>query len=121
MSRRADLPSRAAVVDAVDALLAQGGPRPTVTSLAEGLGVALSTFWRNFPDQAQRVVDHARRRQHPAPRDRAAKLAAENRELRGQLELAAASIMRLTCENERLAEELRQVQKVTAIPRTRRH
>lgn len=121
MSRRAESPSRATVVETVDALLAQGGARPTVTALAGQLGVAPSTFWRHFPDQAQRVVDHARRRPRHASRDRAAKLATENRELRAQLDLAAASIMRLAHENERLEAELQQARNVVVLSPKRRH
>ncbi|WP_157928634.1 hypothetical protein [Mycobacteroides abscessus] len=120
MSGRVALPSRDVVISAVDTLLAQGGARPTVTSLAQGFGVAPSTFWRHFPDQAQRIVGYARRRPRTVPGDQLARLAAENRELRAQLDLAAASIMRLTCENLQLTEELQAAQKITSIVRPRR-
>jgi AcrR family transcriptional regulator len=120
VSRRADLPSRDSVIRAADALLAQGGARPTVTALAKSLGVAPSTFWRHFPDQAGRIADRARGQQRSLRPDRAARLATENRDLRAQLELAAATIMRLTVENQRLSDELHRAQQVTPISRGRK-
>ena len=120
MSRRANVPSRDAVVSAVESLLAEGGSRPTVTALAQSLGVAPSTFWRHFPDQAQRVVAQGRRRPQPTHPDRLARLTTENRELRAQLNLAAASIMRLTCENEQLTAELHLAKQVSVISSRRR-
>lgn len=98
-------PSLATVDIAVSRALERGRARPTVTGVARDLGMPPSTFWRRYPDQARRIVAHAKARtttQRPA--DREARLAAENRELQAQLDLAAATIMRLTLENSHLMQ-----------------
>jgi hypothetical protein len=70
------------------------------------VGLANTTFRRNFPDIAAELARQAaERRQTPPPsrydqlQQTAAQLRQENRELRGQLELAYAVIQRITLEN----------------------
>jgi hypothetical protein len=90
----------------LDGPMAARSPRP-LEGYARQLGLANTTFRRNFPDIAADLARQAaERRQTPPPTSRydqlqetSARLRQENRQLRGQLELAAAVIQRITLEN----------------------
>jgi hypothetical protein len=123
---RPAIPSRDEVLTALAQLQADAektGRQPAVLALARRLGLANTTFRRNFPDIAAELARQAAdRRQAPLPPSRydqlqetSARLRQDNRQLREQLELAAAVIQRITLENQRLREQLEAANKVTAI------
>lgn len=130
MSRPVDLPTDDQVSGAWAQIVAEaneGGPRPSVVALARRLGLTNSTFWRHFPDHAQRVADHARLGSHrtPPPDPRASPegqparrtdLSRRNRDLQAQLHLAAANIAELTIENHELRTALEASLNVSRIP-----
>jgi hypothetical protein len=64
VSRRADLPSAEDVQIAIKHLSAVAGKPPTVLALARHLGLANTTFRRNFPDVATGLHQRA---QQPSP------------------------------------------------------
>ncbi|MDY0909512.1 hypothetical protein [Microbacterium sp. CFBP9034] len=80
----------------------------TARALAGHLGLSNSTFWRCFPAIAQTVADERRQSLRNTPpaqlspeanaRQTEARLRAENRVLRGQLDLAIATIQRMSLE-----------------------
>ena len=128
MTRRVSLPTTAEVRTALD-ILQQGtsstGRRPNVVALARNLGLANTTFRRNFPAIVEELA---------TPRLVAAattdagdpvagslgdvnvRLRAENRQLREQQALACAQIQRLSIECQQLREQL---EKATDVARIR--
>jgi hypothetical protein len=123
---RPAIPGRGEVITALAQLRAEAeitGRQPAVLTLARRMGLANTTFRRNFPDIA---ADLARRaaahRQAPPSASRydqlqetSARLRQDNRQLREQLQLAAAVIQRIALENQRFREQLEAAGKVTAI------
>jgi hypothetical protein len=120
------IPTRAEVLTALAQLQADAastGRQPAVLPLARRLGLANTTFRRNFPDIAAELGRQAAgRRQTPPPPSRydqlqqtTAQLRQENRELRGQLELAAAVIQRITLENQQLRQQAEAAANVTGL------
>ena len=116
--------------DDVRAMLAQlraekdlPGREPSVLTLARRLGLANTTFRRNYPGiVAELTAQAASRPQATAPPGRyqqleqaAAELRRDNQQLRDHLDLAAAVIQRLTLENQRLRRQLEDAAKVTRI------
>ncbi len=129
MSHRVALPSEEQVRQALAELTAEtarAGRRPTVLGLARSLGLANATFWRQFPDIAEEVRDHARSH-HPAgadtphgdhlrrPAQEERRAAANNTELSDHLASAVANIQRLTLENHQFRQELEAAAKVTRL------
>jgi hypothetical protein len=125
---RLQIPGHDKVLGTLTVLQAEAqasGRQPSVIALARSLGLANTTFRRNFPDVvAEFTRQAATRRQTPPPPGRYAQLEEsnaqlrrENRELRGQLEMAAAVIQRITTENDRLRQELEAAANVTQITR----
>jgi hypothetical protein len=123
---RPAIPSRGEVLTALAQLQADAastGRQPAVLTLARRLDLANTTFRRNFPDIAAGLARQAaERRQTPPPPSRydqlqqtTAQLRQENRELRGQLELAAAVIQRITLENQRLRQQAEAAANVTRL------
>ena len=98
------------------------GTRVSVLALAKRIGLANTTFRRRFPD----VVAQITAEQGTSPLQRPAtsapnsddQLRQRNRELREKLELAVASIQRLTLENHRLRTELEAARGVISIRTT---
>lgn len=116
--------------DDVRAMLAQlraekdlPGREPSVLTLARRLGLANTTFRRNYPGiVAELTAQAASRPQATAPPGRyqqleqtAAELRRDNQQLRDHLDLAAAVIQRLTLENQRVRRQLEDAAKVTRI------
>jgi hypothetical protein len=124
---RSAIPSRDEVLIALAQLQAEAertGRQLAVLALARRLGLANTTFRRNFPDIASELAHQAaagRQQATPAPggyqqlQESGARLRQENRRLREELELAAAVIQRITVENQRLREQLETAAKVTTI------
>lgn len=123
---RPTIASRDEVLTALAQLRAEAdntGRQPAALTLARRLGLANTTFRRNFPDIAAEIARQAAaHRQAPPPPSRYdqlqqadTRLRQDNRQLREQLELAAAVIQRITLENHRLREQLEAAAKVTAI------
>lgn len=121
------VPTRAVVQSELDVLrreaLAFGG-RVSVLALARRVGLANTTFRRHFPDITAEINAYERQydaanRQGPAEAsDTLVRLRQRNRDLEENLELATASIHRLTVENRRLRQELEARDGVVPIRRT---
>ena len=129
MNRPAALPTRDEVHHAITAITESLGKPPSTLALAKHLGLANTTFRRQFPDIA---ADLNRIRsaepgpenvQHSSPyqelKQHNAKLRRDIEELTMHLELAAANIQRLTLENHRLLRERDEATRVTPITRAR--
>lgn len=129
MTRRAALPTPDEVHDAITAITESLGKPPSTLALAKHLGLANTTFRRQFPDIA---ADLSRTRstelghedvQHSSPyqvlKQHNAKLRHDIEELTMHLELAVANIQRLTLENHRLRRERDEATRVTPISRAR--
>jgi hypothetical protein len=123
---RSEIPGRDQVLAALAQLrdeAAATGRQPAVLTLARSLGLANTTFRRNFPDIAAELNAEAAQRRHIPPppsgyqqlQETSTRLRGENRQLRGQLEVAAGVIQRITMENDRLRQELEAAAKVTGI------
>ncbi|MEU3558263.1 hypothetical protein [Streptomyces fragilis] len=120
------LPSRADVRAAVDALTQETGRTPSVLALATRLGLANTTFRRNFPDVCTDLTPTAHA---PASANGAvaytemkadnARLRRDKRDLAAQLEAAVAAIQRLSVDNDRLRAALHEARAVTPLPRRR--
>ncbi|GAA1961359.1 hypothetical protein GCM10009816_24000 [Microbacterium aquimaris] len=129
MSRPVDLPSEGAIRDALHRLTDEaGGATPPVTALARELGLSNSTFWRRFPDIAQKVADgrrQAARTQAATAGNRTdtparvveARLRAQIIDLTAQIQTAAVQVQRLTLENHTLREHLTAQDNIARIPR----
>ncbi|MFZ3491937.1 hypothetical protein ACODT5_46870 [Streptomyces sp. 5.8] len=97
--------------------------RPSVLMLARRLGLTNTTFRRRYPEIAREISEHrtapAAPRGGPTEHDRLvarnAKLRRRNRDLTGQLALAAAQVQHLALRNERLKEALEAASRVTNI------
>lgn len=133
MTATAAMPTPEQARRARDRVLTQAtnnGRRPSVLAVARELGLSNTTFRRHFPDIAQQISDT---RRTPAPGSaqpngssahdklvaRNAKLRRDNRQLREHLDLAIATIHRLTLTNHRLQAELDAAASVTHL-RSRR-
>ncbi|MEU5289390.1 hypothetical protein AB0G97_36145 [Streptomyces sp. NPDC020755] len=125
-THRRPLPAQADVRAAVGSLIAETGRPPSVLALATRLGLANTTFRRNYPDICAELAEQA----SPPASARAAnafakatadnaRLRRANRDLAEQLELATAVIQRLSIDNHQLREALHQAREVTALPRRR--
>jgi hypothetical protein len=120
------IPGRDEVLQALDRLheaADRTGRLPSVLTLAGSVGMANTTFRRNFPDIVAEISAQTARRPQPAPppsryaelQESVARLRADNRELRGQLGAATAVIQRIALENHRLRQELEAAAAVTRI------
>jgi hypothetical protein len=129
VTRRAALPTSDEVHDAITAITETVGKPPSILALAKHLGLANTTFRRQFPDIA---ADLSRIRstepghenaQHSSPyqelKQHNGKLRRDIEELTMHLELAVANIQRLTLENHRLRRERDEATHVTPITRAR--
>ncbi|WP_020388918.1 hypothetical protein [Kribbella catacumbae] len=127
MTRRVTLPATAEVRTALDRLReseSSTGRRPNTVALARSLGLANTTFRRNFPTIVEElsaprprtaIVDEVGEPPAGSLRDVNRRLRAENRQLREQQELACAQIQRLTIDCQQLREQLEQVTNVGQI------
>lgn len=127
MTRRVSLPTTAEVRTALD-LLQKGesstGRRPNVVTLARSLGLANTTFRRNFPaiveELATPQIVAASTADIAGPfvgnlSDVNIRLRAENHQLREQQGLACAQIQRLSIECQQLREQLEKATDVARI------
>ncbi|MFJ9782612.1 hypothetical protein ACIRSS_23730 [Amycolatopsis sp. NPDC101161] len=130
MTRRASLPAEDDVRAALDALrnetVGTTGRPPTVLALAQRVGLANSTFRRNFPaivaeiirsPDSSRKPDISRRDGTAVERltEQNTRLRLTNRELTDQVALAMAAIQRLSLDNRQLRAELEAVCNVSRI------
>jgi hypothetical protein len=125
-ARRIALPCADEVQAAIAAERAESGRDPSVLGVARRLGLANTTFRRNFPRECAElaVKDTSPQGSHAAgtyraAKDEATRLRQANRELTEQLEFALAAIQRLSIDNARLTEALHQARGVTRLPRPR--
>jgi hypothetical protein len=132
MSRKLDLPVRGQVLQVLADLASASGRPPSVVALARRLGLTNATFWRHYPDIAREVA--AQRRASPSQssdpdtysrpgddlRAQIAQLREANQALTEQLDLAIASIQRLSIENHQLRQDLEAAAAVTHLPNRRR-
>lgn len=133
MSRRVALPDENYARRTMDELIrsARGeGKRPTVIALARQLGMSHTTFWRHFPDIAKELVAVARgiepESSEPAPTSRYDQLADAHAKLKRahadtehNLELAKATIQRLSLDNHHLRQHLEGATNVVPINKKR--
>jgi hypothetical protein len=102
------------------------GRRPSVLALAHQFGLSNTTFRRHYPEIVKELADIRRTpptdvKDSPAAveRDRVvarnAKLRRANQELREQLHLAAATIARLSIDNNQLRTQLEQARGITRL------
>jgi hypothetical protein len=125
VTRRAALPSLVEVRTAITELTEAAGKPPTILALARHLGLANTTFRRNFPDTAAELSDQRSRLAPPESPDGMSrhdklqrdndKLRRDTHELTAHLELAIASIQRLALDNEQLRRTLEATGKITRI------
>jgi hypothetical protein len=118
------LPTDADVRAAINTARAETGRTPSVLALAGRLGLANSTFRRNFPDVVAELAATPRPAATTAAADAFAALQADNARLRRahrdmaeHLDLAVAAIQRLSIDNDRLRAALDVAQHVTRLPR----
>ncbi|MEU3742503.1 hypothetical protein AB0E78_36260 [Streptomyces sp. NPDC032198] len=118
------LPGRADVQAAIYILTAETGRTPSVLALATHLGLANTTFRRNFPDTCAELSATARASNGAQDADAYtrlktdnARLRRENRDLTAELDLAIAAIQRLSTDNERLRTALHDARAVTPLHR----
>ncbi|MET9141979.1 hypothetical protein [Streptomyces parvulus] len=122
-AHRRPLPSLAEVRAICDALAAKTGRTPSVLALATQLGLANTTFRRNFPQVCDELAGAARTPgangsdAYSALKADNARLRRAKRDLTAQLELAIAAIQRLTIDNERLRGALHDASVVSTLPR----
>lgn len=102
------------------------GRAPSVLALATSLGLANTTFRRNFPDVCAQLAVSP-----PTPgstngadaytglKTGNARLRRDKRELAAQTEVAIAAIQGLSIDNEHLRAALHEARAVTALPRRR--
>lgn len=120
------LPSRTDVHAVIDSLTFETGRRPSVLALATRVGLANTTFRRNYPDICTELAAIARTPTGATAVDAYSKVQADNarlrrtnRDLAEQLELAIAAIQRLSIDNGRLRTALHDARAVTPLPRRR--
>ena len=123
-AHRRQLPSDTDVRTAIEALTAETGQRPSVLALATRLGLANTTFRRNFPGICTELAtaqDTPDATNSPNAYARcladSARLRRDNRNLTEQLELAIAAIQRLSTDNDRLRTALHDAHSVAPLPR----
>jgi hypothetical protein len=126
MTRHAGLPTLGDVQAALSAM-ARDGNQVSVLALAQRLGLANTTFRRNFPDVVAQLAQQAPATASPpdrtgpeGARDLAhanAVLRTQNHDLRRQLDLACAQIQRLALENDQLRELAHATTRVTTFKR----
>ena len=127
---RTSPPSLDEVHHAISAITEATGKAPSTLAVANQLGLANTTFRRQFPDIAATLTRNrsAQRGSQSAPqsapyetlKQHNAKLRREIAELTEQLDLAIANIQRLTLENHRLRQERDEASRVTPITEARR-
>jgi hypothetical protein len=127
VTRALDLPTPAAVREAINAVVTEAqaaGRRPSVLAVARRLGLTNTTFRRNYPDAARELSTARHTQPRPADpgpesttalRQRIAELRQDNLTLTTHLELAIANIQRLTLDNHHLRVELETASGVTRI------
>jgi hypothetical protein len=128
MSRQTELPTREAVVAALEQLQDEAstmGRRPSGLALARRLGLAYTTFRRHFPDipadlRAAATESGTERGSTASDelRTRLSWLRTETRDLHGHLDLAIANIQRLTIDNYQLRENLEAARRIPHTSRT---
>ncbi|WP_331750430.1 MULTISPECIES: hypothetical protein [unclassified Streptomyces] len=118
------LPAQADVCAARDALTAETGRPPSVLALATRLGLANTTFRRNFPTVCAELSAVARSGDGGPAADAYttvktdnARLRRENRDLKRELDLAIAATQRLSTDNDRLRTALHDARAVTPLHR----
>lgn len=123
-THRHPLPSRTDVHAAIDSLASETGRRPSVLALATRLGLANTTFRRNYPDICAELTAIERTPSGTTAVDAYSKVQADNarlrrtnRDLAEQLELAIAAIQRLSIDNGLLRAALHDARAVTPLPR----
>ena len=108
---------------------ADGGPEPSVLALARRLEMANTTFRRNYPAVVAELTRPAAARHLPETAvsryqellQATTQLRSDNRQMRHDLDTAAAVIQRLTLENHQLRQQLEHTANVTRImPEPRR-
>jgi transposase-like protein len=123
------LPSEPQVRQAFTDLVEQScrsGRRPSVLALARQFGLTNTTFRRHYPEIVKELgeirrtptidnTDSPAATEHARTIARNAKLRRDNRQLRQQLDLAAANIARLAIDNHQLRQQLEQAQRITNI------
>ena len=129
MRPRSPLPTHDEVQEAITALTQATGKPPSTLALAKHLGIANTTFRRQFPDittdlsRAPSSELAPQDDQRPSPykqlQKKNAQLRRDIEELNTHLRLAAANIQRLTLENHRLRRERDEASRVTSITRAR--
>ena len=102
------------------------GARVSVVAMAKRVGLANTTFRRQFAD----ITEQIRTEEPAAPTastdptcataNTAARVRQRNQDLQENLELAIAAIQRLTLENHKLRQDLEAARAVTAIGSARR-
>ncbi|AXB45273.1 hypothetical protein [Amycolatopsis albispora] len=124
MTRRVALPSLDEVRAAIGHLAEAAGKPPTVVALARHLGLANTTFRRNFPDittdlhplrspsSPEGPIGVSQFEQLKRDND---KLRRNNHDLTEHLEIAVANIQRLTLDNDKLQRQLEAAADVTRI------
>lgn len=125
MTRRTALPGLEKVQAAIEHLTDATGKAPTVLALARHLGLANTTFRRNFPDittELNHIRSPPSAPQDPTGISRLDQLTRDNDKLRRHshdliehLELAIANIQRLTLDNHQLRQTLEAATKITKI------
>lgn len=123
------LPAEPQVRQAFTELIDQAhheGQRPSVLALARQFGLTNTTFRRHYPEivrelgqirrtPATALTESTAATEHSKLVDRNAELRRAVQELRQDLELAIASIARLTLDNHHLRTELEQARRITNI------
>lgn len=111
-----------AIQNIIEQVTIATGKTPSVLSIARHLGIANTTFRRRYPDVVVLLQQHPR-----LPNGRTsntdqetARLRARNLKLSGHLELAIASIQRLSIENRALRRSLEATSAIVHLPRDRR-
>ncbi|MEU8489491.1 hypothetical protein [Streptomyces sp. NPDC048641] len=114
--------SRTTVRAAADALTAETGRGPSVLALATRLGLANTTFRRNYPDICAELAAATATPSAQKASDAYSTLQADNarlrrdkRDLTKQLELAIAAVQRLSVDNDRLRTALHEAHSVTPL------
>jgi transposase-like protein len=129
MTTSARMPSQSQVRQAFTKLVEQArnnGHRPSVLALARQFDLSNTTFRRHYPQivnelaQIRRTpaiehTDSPAATEHTRVIARNAKLRRDNRQLREDLDIAAANIARLAIDNHRLRQQLEQAQRITNI------
>ncbi|MGF0319209.1 hypothetical protein [Nocardia fluminea] len=132
MANHTHLPTEATVRDHLAELRQRTGRTPSILALASRVGLSNTTFRRHFPD----LCAELRANRRPAGdlaagteateaydrlHDDNQKLAARNRDLAADLDLAIAHIQRLTLENDQLRRQLHAARTVTHSPTAAHH